>query len=180
MSSVLLSYMHSSISTCKCCTLKIAAKCLSRDADVGEGVDHSSRRRRVSSIFVGKKWMQNAKNALSLSILYRFSLPCPRRSKDQPQSSSSPLSSSSSSFFLYSFRFLSSFLLFSSFSHSLLAASLSRSGKTRSNTSEYQDTGRPSMPSLMFYSHVSTNARREAKYVPRVVPANPTCCLLGR
>lgn len=70
------------------------------------------------------------------------------------QSSSSPLSSSSS-FRFCSFRLRSPFLDLSSFSHSLLADSLFRSGKIRLKTSEYHSTGWPSMPSLMFYNGVS-------------------------
>jgi hypothetical protein len=41
--------------------------------------------------------------------------------------------------------------LASSFFQRVLACAASMSGKTRSKTSEYQDTGLPSMPSLMFW-----------------------------
>jgi len=67
----------------------------------------------------------------------------------ETQSSSSPLSSSSS-FRFCSFRLRSPFLDLSSFSHSLFADSLFRSGKIRLKTSEYHSTGWPSIPSLMF------------------------------
>ena len=41
--------------------------------------------------------------------------------------------------------------LASSFFQRVFACAASTSGKTRSKTSEYQDTGLPSMPSLMFW-----------------------------
>ena len=60
----------------------------------------------------------------------------------------------------------------------LLALSVSRLGKTRSKTSEYQLTAWPSIPSLMFWSKdVSTYPRgREPAnlYLPEVVPASQT------
>lgn len=86
----------------------------------------------------------------SIYVMYKRGYP-PLEDGFNPQSSSSPDSSSSSSRLGLSLNFLlSPFRLLSSFSHSLLAASRSRSGKTRSKTSLYQETGLPSMPSLIF------------------------------
>lgn len=66
---------------------------------------------------------------------------------EKNQSSSSPDSSSSR---FCSLRLRSLFLGLSSSFHSLFAASLSTLGKTMGKTSEYQLTGLPSMPSLIF------------------------------
>ena len=103
------------------------------------------------------------------------------RTRRHAQSSSSPLSSSSS-FRFCSLRLRSPFLGFSSFSHSLFAASLFRAGKMRLKTSEYHSTGWPSMPCLMFCHVVSMFRCFEqlGAGLPRGVPASRSGCPWGR